>query len=55
VNKAVLEMLDGTIKIESELGNGACFTVSIPESDEATTDFASEANETFFESDEETF
>lgn len=55
VNKAVLEMLDGTIKIESELGKGACFTVSIPESDEATTDFASEANETFFESDEETF
>jgi signal transduction histidine kinase len=55
VNKAVIEMLNGTIKIESELGKGACFTITIPESQETTTDFASEANETFFESDEETF
>ncbi|MDX9768875.1 MAG: HAMP domain-containing sensor histidine kinase [Tenuifilaceae bacterium] len=55
VNKAVIEMLDGNIKIESELGDGACFTINIPESEESTTDYASDANETFFESDEETF
>jgi signal transduction histidine kinase len=55
VNKAVLDMLNGKIDIESELGKGACFTVSIPESDSNTTDFASDANETFFDSEEETF
>lgn len=55
VNKAVIEMLDGKIKIDSELGQGSCFTIIIPESEETTTDFASDANETFFESDEETF
>lgn len=55
VNKAVIEMLDGKIKIESELGKGACFTIIIPESNVITTDFASDANETFFDSNEETF
>ncbi|MDX9847615.1 MAG: HAMP domain-containing sensor histidine kinase [Tenuifilaceae bacterium] len=55
VNKAVIEMLDGKINIESELGKGACFTISIPESNQETSDFASDANETFFDSDEETF
>lgn len=55
VNKAVIEMLEGNIKIESELGKGACFTVQIPESNITTSDFASDANETFFDSDEETF
>jgi len=55
VNKAVLEMLNGKIDIQSELGKGACFTISIPESDIDTSDFASDANETFFDSEEETF
>ncbi|MFA5648399.1 MAG: HAMP domain-containing sensor histidine kinase [Bacteroidales bacterium] len=55
VNKAVLEMLDGTMQIESVLGDGACFTVTIPESESKTNDFSPDANETFFESDEETF
>ncbi|MFP4556682.1 MAG: sensor histidine kinase [Bacteroidales bacterium] len=55
VNKAVIEMLNGSIRIESELGEGACFTISIPKSDINTTDIASEANETFFDTGEETF
>jgi signal transduction histidine kinase len=55
VNKAIIEMLNGKIQIESELGKGACFTILIPESEVTTSDFASEANETFFDSDEETF
>jgi len=55
VNKAVLEMLDGKINISSELGKGASFTISIPESQAETSDFASDANETFFDTDEETF
>ncbi|HZJ74402.1 MAG TPA: HAMP domain-containing sensor histidine kinase [Perlabentimonas sp.] len=55
VNKAMLEMLNGTMQIESELGKGACFTITVPESDVIATDFSPDANETFFESDEETF
>jgi len=55
VNKAVIEMLSGKINIQSELGKGACFTIRIPESDISTTDLASDANETFFDSEEETF
>lgn len=55
VNKAIIEMLNGQIDIKSELGKGACFTISIPETDMPATDFASDANETFFDSEEETF
>jgi signal transduction histidine kinase len=55
VNKAVLEILNGSIDIKSELGKGACFTISIPESDVDAFDFASEANETFFDTEEEIF
>lgn len=55
VNKAIIEMLNGQIDIKSELGNGACFTIRIPETDMPATDFASDANETFFDSEEETF
>ncbi len=55
VNKAMIEMLNGKIDIESELGKGACFTICIPESDQPTEGFASDANETFFDSDEQTF
>lgn len=55
VNKAVLEMLDGTMQIKSVLGDGACFIITIPESVSNTTDYSPDANETFFDSDEETF
>lgn len=55
INKAIIEMLDGKISIESELGKGACFTVSIPESDEPTEGFATDANEMFFDTDSEVF
>jgi signal transduction histidine kinase len=55
VNKAIIDMLDGKIDIESELGKGACFTVSIPEAQGQTSDYATDANETFFDTDEEIF
>jgi len=55
VNKAMIDMLNGRIEIESELGQGACFTVCIPESNVPTEDFASDANEAFFDIDEQTF
>ncbi len=55
VNKAILDMLNGKINIESVLGKGACFTITIPEAQAQATDFASDANETFFDTDEEVF
>jgi len=55
VNKAIIDMLKGKIEIESELGKGASFTACIPEADSPTEGFASDGNETFFESEGETF
>lgn len=55
VNKAIIEMLKGQIEVESELGKGSIFTFSIPEIESVTTGFASEANEIFFDADEESF
>ena len=55
VNKAIIDMLNGKIEIESELGKGTRFTVIIPEADSPTEGFASEANQTFFSNEEETF
>ena len=55
INKAIIDMLNGKISIESELGKGACFTVTIPESEEPIEGFASDANEMFFDSDSEVF
>jgi signal transduction histidine kinase len=48
VSKAIIDMLNGKIEIESEIGKGACFTVVIPESDAPSEGFASDANEAFF-------
>lgn len=48
VNKAVLDILDGTISFISKLNEGATFIVNIPESREASTGISSDANELFF-------
>ncbi|RPH31058.1 MAG: sensor histidine kinase [Bacteroidales bacterium] len=48
VSKAIIDLLKGRIEIESELGKGASFTLYIPESNEASEGFASDANEAFF-------
>jgi len=48
VNKAVLDILDGTISFISKLNEGATFIVNIPESKEASTGISSDANELFF-------
>lgn len=55
VNKAIIDMLNGNINIESELGKGACFTISIPESEAPTEGFAADANETFFDDQDMSF
>lgn len=55
VNKAIIDMLNGSIDIESELGKGACFTISIPEANVDVDDLATDANEMFFDQDAEIF
>lgn len=55
VNKAIIDMLDGEINIQSELGQGACFTINIPEAEEQIEGFATDANEMFFDTDSEVF
>ena len=52
INKALIDLFDGDIDIKSELGKGANFTISIPESDVETTGFAMDGNELFFDDDE---
>ncbi|MBN1115896.1 MAG: HAMP domain-containing histidine kinase [Bacteroidales bacterium] len=53
VNKAVLDILDGTISFTSTEKKGTTFIVNIPESKETSTGTSSDVNELFF--DEETF
>ena len=53
INKAVLEMLDGTISFSSKLNEGTSFIITIPESKEESSGLSSDANELFFE--EESF
>lgn len=54
VTRAVVELLGGSLSVESKLGEGSCFHVRIPESPRAPEGLALEANEIFF-NEEETF
>jgi len=55
INKALLDLLNGTIEINSSEGKGSEFTVSIPESEAGIEGFASDANELFFGEEDEMF
>jgi len=54
INKALLDLLNGSIDIESNLGKGANFTISIPENESQASGFAFDGNELFFD-DENNF
>lgn len=54
VCRAITEMLDGRLEVESSLGSGALFIFSIPESEELTDVYADEGDGIFFDT-EETF
>jgi len=54
VSKAVIDLLEGQITVESEPGVGSVFEIQIPEATTPVEGFASEANEIFFD-DEEIF
>ena len=49
INKALLDLLNGSIDIQSELEQGANFTFSIPENDSQVSGFAFDGNELFFD------
>ena len=49
INKALLDLLNGTIEIESEHGKGARFTITIPEIQSDISGFAFDGNELFFD------
>jgi signal transduction histidine kinase len=48
VTKALLEVLDGKIEVNSKLSEGSTFTVSIQESEAEVEHFATDGNELFF-------
>lgn len=48
INKAVLDILDGTISFISKENDGATFIVNIPESKEKSSGISTDANELFF-------
>ncbi len=48
VNKAVLDILEGTISFTSKLNEGATFIVTIPESKDESTGISTDANEIYF-------
>lgn len=51
INKALLDLLNGSIDIQSEIDKGAIFTVSIPENQSQVSGFAFDGNELFFDDD----
>jgi len=51
INKALLDLLNGSIDIDSNIGKGANFTVSIPENESQASGFAFDGNELFFDDD----
>ena len=52
INKAVIDLLQGTIDIKSEINNGATFTMIIPEAKTNIAGFSADGNEFYFEDDE---
>lgn len=52
INKAILDLFNGTIDIQSKLGEGSTFTISIPESNADIAGFSTDGNEFLFEEEE---
>jgi signal transduction histidine kinase len=52
INKAILDLFNGTIDIQSKLGEGSIFTISIPESQSEVAGFSTDGNEFLFEEEE---
>jgi signal transduction histidine kinase len=48
INKAILEILDGTISFTSKINEGTTFIVTLPESTQESKGISSDSNELFF-------
>ncbi|HEX3008418.1 MAG TPA: HAMP domain-containing sensor histidine kinase [Bacteroidales bacterium] len=52
INKAILDLFNGNIDIQSKLGEGSIFTINIPESLSDVAGFSTDGNEFLFEEEE---
>jgi signal transduction histidine kinase len=52
INKAILDLFNGTIDIQSKLGEGSIFTISIPEPSQNVAGYSTDGNEFLFEEEE---
>ncbi|NPA36454.1 MAG: HAMP domain-containing histidine kinase [Chlorobi bacterium] len=55
ITKALLDVLDGDIKIESKKGEGSTFSINLPEAKNIIEGFSGEGNDIFFDDDDEIF
>jgi signal transduction histidine kinase len=52
INKAILDLFNGTIEIQSKIGEGSTFTIVIPESQADVSGYSTDGNEFVFEEEE---
>ena len=55
ITKALLDVLNGDIQIQSQKGEGTTFTISVPESQNVVDSFAGEGDDMFFDEGDEIF
>ena len=55
ITKALLDVLGGSIEIQSQKGEGSTFTVTLPESKNIIEGFSGEGNDIFFDEGDEIF
>ena len=55
ITKALLDVLDGDITIDSKKGEGSTFSISMPEAKNMIEGFSGEGNDIFFDDDDEIF
>jgi len=55
ITKALLDVLEGSIEIQSQKGEGSIFTVTLPEAKNIIEGFSGEGNDIFFDEGDEIF
>lgn len=55
ITKALLDVLEGNIEIQSQKGEGSTFTISLPEAKNIIEGFSGEGNDIFFDEGDEIF
>ena len=55
ITKALLDVIDGDIEIQSQKGEGSTFSISLPESKNIVDGFSGDGNDIFFEDGDEIF